>query len=138
MVAIADGGLLDGYRGINWSIPAFLYLDQLPNSTAPIPQQRSVWAALYSKVTAAPPVSESSPLTKTETISGAGEELRHVRTISLGVLEEILKPGEAAPEGVAEGEVPAEAEEAEPEPEEVKEKKPKVKSATPKKPKANK
>ncbi|MDU9006832.1 S1 family peptidase [Sedimentitalea todarodis] len=90
VVAIADGGLLGGFKGINWSIPAFKYLDGLPYSDDPIPQDRSVWAALYSKVTPAP-VDAGEPQTAlTEPTSQALGSLRHVRTIPLSVFEEIL------------------------------------------------
>ncbi|WP_193140455.1 serine protease [Meridianimarinicoccus sp. MJW13] len=48
VVAIADGGLLGGFRGINWSIPAHIYLINLPYSQDPIPQEASDWAGLFS------------------------------------------------------------------------------------------
>ncbi|MCA8881704.1 MAG: trypsin-like peptidase domain-containing protein [Rhodobacteraceae bacterium] len=48
VVAIADGGLLGGTRGINWSIPAFLYLPGLPESQDKIPAGASEWAGLFS------------------------------------------------------------------------------------------
>lgn len=51
VVAIADGGLLGGWRTINWSIPAHVYLPGLPESTDPIPKEASSWAGLYSAVT---------------------------------------------------------------------------------------
>lgn len=48
LVAIADGGLLGGWRGINWSIPAHIYLPDLPDSKDPIPQNISEQAELFS------------------------------------------------------------------------------------------
>lgn len=47
-MAIADGGLLGGWRGINWSIPADIYLPRLPHSTDPIPDAVSEQAQLFS------------------------------------------------------------------------------------------
>lgn len=48
VVAIADGGLLGGFKGVNWSIPAHLYLPGLPSSTDEIPEEVSSWAGLFS------------------------------------------------------------------------------------------
>ncbi|WP_138464522.1 serine protease [Poseidonocella sp. HB161398] len=48
VVAIADGGLLGGWRGINWSIPAHVYLPGLPASGDPVPGAVSGQAALFS------------------------------------------------------------------------------------------
>lgn len=41
LVAIADGGLLGGWRGMNWSIPAHVYLPGLPDSRDEIPREAS-------------------------------------------------------------------------------------------------
>jgi hypothetical protein len=48
VVAIADGGLLGGWRGINWSIPAHVYLADLPVSDDPLPEAASHQAELFS------------------------------------------------------------------------------------------
>ena len=48
VVAIADGGLLGGWRGINWSIPAHVYLAGLPTSDDPLPEAVSHQAELFS------------------------------------------------------------------------------------------
>lgn len=50
VVAIVDGGLLEGLRLVNWTIPAHVYLPDLPWSTDPTPNQPSAWAALFSAV----------------------------------------------------------------------------------------
>lgn len=48
VVAIADGGLLGGFKGVNWSIPAHIYLVSLPHSDDPHPTETSDWAGLFS------------------------------------------------------------------------------------------
>ena len=50
VIAIADGGLYDGTRGINWAIPAAHYLPRLIAATTsdPLPQKRSQQAILHS------------------------------------------------------------------------------------------
>ncbi|WP_373635461.1 serine protease [Yoonia sp. SS1-5] len=48
VVAIADGGLLGGWRGINWSIPAHIYLTDLLTSDDPFPEGVSTQASLFS------------------------------------------------------------------------------------------
>jgi hypothetical protein len=50
VVAIVDGGLLGGIRLVNWTIPAHVYLPDLPTSTDPTPEQPSAWAGLFSAV----------------------------------------------------------------------------------------
>ena len=52
VVAIADGGLLDGWRGVNWSIPAYYYLPALAESRDPIPDASSGLNELFSQKTA--------------------------------------------------------------------------------------
>lgn len=91
VVAIADGGLLDGVKGINWSIPAHLYLTGLPSSPDAVPQQPSKWAGLYSKFTveqtktvAVPPDARNSGFT-------AVGALKRVRTMSLADLDALLR-----------------------------------------------
>ena len=56
VVAIADGGLLGGWRGINWSVPAGVYLPDLPNSTDPFPSTISEQANLFSAMTVRDPI----------------------------------------------------------------------------------
>ncbi len=48
VVGIADGGLKGGIAGINWGIPASVYLPGLPSSSDRIPGQASVQVGLYS------------------------------------------------------------------------------------------
>ncbi len=50
VVAIVDGGLLGGWRTINWSIPAHLYLPDLLASEDPPPEGPSHQAQLFSAV----------------------------------------------------------------------------------------
>lgn len=85
VVAIADGGLLGGMSGINWSIPAHIYLKQLLNSQDQIPDERSAWAALMSKVKGAPSGMESEAMASDWTNPGSDEELRYVSTIPFGM-----------------------------------------------------
>ena len=69
VVAIADGGLLGGWRGINWSIPAYVYLPGLLESQDVPPEAPSHLAELYSNIAAtpqetvafAPPTGPASP-----------------------------------------------------------------------------
>ncbi|MDW3221592.1 MAG: trypsin-like peptidase domain-containing protein [Paracoccaceae bacterium] len=50
VVAIHNGGLKGGWLGMNWSIPAHIYLPGLPGSEDPAPGEISEWAALQSAV----------------------------------------------------------------------------------------
>ncbi len=90
VVAIADGGLLDGWKGINWSIPAHVYLPELPNSRDPIPTRPSAWAALHSKVTPAEVKTVALPPPDQPGGFAAAGELVRVRTMSLADLEALL------------------------------------------------
>ena len=98
VVAIADGGLLDGWKGINWSIPAHVYLPDLPNSPDPIPTRPSVWAALHSKVT--PAEIKTVALPPSDELGGFGTdgELVRVRTMSLADFEALMER-QGMPEG---------------------------------------
>ncbi|WP_298922229.1 trypsin-like peptidase domain-containing protein [uncultured Roseobacter sp.] len=51
LVAIHNGGLKGGWLGMNWSIPAHVYLPGLPKSQDAPPTEVSQWAALQSAVT---------------------------------------------------------------------------------------
>lgn len=51
LVAIHNGGLKGGWLGMNWSIPAHVYLPGLPTSPDLPPTEVSHWAALQSAVT---------------------------------------------------------------------------------------
>ena len=51
VVAIVDGGLLGGWRTINWSIPAHVYLPDLLLSEDPPPEGPSPQTILHSSVT---------------------------------------------------------------------------------------
>jgi hypothetical protein len=48
VVGIGDGGLRDGLGGLNWAIPASVYLPALPDSRDPIPSRSSVQKTLFS------------------------------------------------------------------------------------------
>jgi hypothetical protein len=50
VVAIVDGGLLEGLRLVNWTIPAYVYLSDLPRSTDPAPERPSAWSGLFSAI----------------------------------------------------------------------------------------
>ena len=86
VVAIADGGLLGGWRGINWSIPAHVYLPKLRISTDPVPAEVSAWSGLYSAVTA-----EKSVTVATAALTSAPDTpmsaLRLVRRVPLTAFE---------------------------------------------------
>jgi hypothetical protein len=90
VVAIADGGLLDGWRGLNWSIPAYQYLPGLPSSPDRIPVQPSKWAGLYSKFTAEQTKTVAVPQDTHTSGSTAVGELKRVRTMSLVDLDAML------------------------------------------------
>jgi len=47
VIGIGDGGLRDGLAGLNWAIPASIYLPDLKNSSDPIPGQSSAQASLF-------------------------------------------------------------------------------------------
>ncbi len=90
VVAICDGGLLGGWRALNWSIPAFRYLPRLPQSTDPVPGASSQRPDLFAAVAVAPPKTVAMPSKS----SGSGEQvrtLRRVRTLALGELERQLR-----------------------------------------------
>jgi hypothetical protein len=90
VVAIADGGLLGGWRGLNWGIPAYVYLPRLPDSGDPKPTKASKWAIQYSEVTVAP----SGPVAMPADSAGASQ-LRRVRRVTLAQLEQqMLAAGE--------------------------------------------
>ena len=80
VVAIADGGLLGGWRGINWSIPAHIYLPKLRISTDPVPAEVSAWSGLYSAVTssAAVTVAPKSVVSKAAEPTSAFKLVRRV------------------------------------------------------------
>jgi Trypsin-like peptidase domain len=90
VVAIADGGLLGGWRGLNWGIPAYLYLPGLPNSGDDKPTGASKWAIQYSAVTVAPEAPVAMPAD-----SAGASQLRRVRHVTLDQLEQqMLAAGE--------------------------------------------
>jgi S1-C subfamily serine protease len=62
VVAIVDGGLLGGFRGINWSIPAYAYLPDLPSSADPVPDAPSNQAILHSNATPVEPSPKSTSM----------------------------------------------------------------------------
>jgi len=90
VVAIADGGLLDGWRGLNWSIPAHKYLPGLPDSGDEIPNKPSKWALHFSNVTTTQTKSIAIPPSAQTGGTATASELRHVRTMTLGALDALL------------------------------------------------
>ncbi|MEA3274025.1 MAG: serine protease [Pseudomonadota bacterium] len=85
VVAVADGGLLGGYRGINWSIPAHIYLSKLPNSKASLPKDSSKWAGLFSSLAA-----KESRTVEVPREDGSHGDFKLVRTISLLELRDLI------------------------------------------------
>lgn len=91
VVAMADGGLLGGWKGINWSIPAHVYLPRLLASNDEIPKDPSKWAQAYSANTANRTRSVAVPPEMQARGDGEpGGELRLVRTLPLGDVERML------------------------------------------------
>ncbi len=96
VVAIADGGLLDGWRGVNWSIPAHIYLARLQTSLDPFPKSRPQEKGLFSQTTAVEGAASRVPLGAVPEAGSASEsagslgELVLVRTISLADLAAIM------------------------------------------------
>ncbi len=90
VVAIVDGGMLDGWRGLNWSIPAHKYLPGLPNSKDAKPTRPSEWANLYSRVTPAEPKSIVIPARVQAGSPPAKGALQRVRTMTLAAFEQLL------------------------------------------------
>jgi Trypsin-like peptidase domain len=86
VVAIADGGLLGGWRGLNWGIPAYLYLPGLPTSGDAKPTGASKWAIQYSEVTVAPTPPVAMPAD-----SAGASQLRRVRRVTLDQLEQQMR-----------------------------------------------
>lgn len=90
VVAIADGGLLNGWRGVNWSIPAHVYLARLPSSLDPFPKFRPQQSGLFSQATAVKdPAKQVSLGPSAEVEAGVGELLL-VRSLSLADLTAIM------------------------------------------------
>ncbi len=97
VVAIADGGLLDGWRGINWSIPAHIYLAQLKTSSDAFPTSRPEEKGLFSQATAVQgPATEialksSSGNHSEDGNSGGLDELILVRSLTLADLAAVMQ-----------------------------------------------
>ncbi len=93
VVAVADGGLLGGWRSINWSIPAHIYLPDLLTSDDPPPDSPSHQAQLFSSITPADPTTiEMRPLEVSAGPDAADQpdELTLVRQFPLTGLAELL------------------------------------------------
>lgn len=80
VVGIGDGGLRDGLGGLNWAIPAAVYLPELPNSRDPIPSGVSVQKSLFST-----PTENTQPLQM-----GQQGTLHHVWQAQVPALLDIL------------------------------------------------
>ncbi len=97
VVAIADGGLEDGWRGVNWSIPAHIYLAKLQGSDDDHPTVRPDADGLFSQTTAVQGGAKeiavkAAPGGMPSQDGGAGEsQLVHVRSLSLDALDAIMK-----------------------------------------------
>jgi hypothetical protein len=90
VVAIADGGLLGGYRTVNWSIPAHLYLPGLgqPGPGDAMPRQPSKLSSQFSQVT----VADTKVVALPPAVQGSATgELRRVRNVTLADLAARLK-----------------------------------------------
>lgn len=85
VVAIADGGLLDGWRGVNWSIPAYLYLPLLIDSEDVIPTIGTKSDGLFSQATAV-----TTALTVGPSHSNVFRNLKLVRSLTLNDLDAIV------------------------------------------------
>jgi hypothetical protein len=93
VVAIVDGGLLGGWRTINWSIPAHLYLPGLLASEDPPPDGPSHQAQLFSSMVPRDPatVAMTTPAAASDAATGeAPAEIALVRQFGLADLEELL------------------------------------------------
>lgn len=82
IVAIADGGLLGGFRTLNWSIPAQVYLPLLLESNDRMPTKPSHRAQLFSNV--------RSPQTAAVKINDGASTLTPVRKMNLKDLGEYM------------------------------------------------
>ena len=61
VIGIGDGGLRDGLGGLNWAIPASLYLPKLKNSADPVPGESSAQSSLFNvPIDAAPVIFEET------------------------------------------------------------------------------
>lgn len=105
VVAVANGGLLGGWRTVNWSIPAGVYLPDLLASPDAAPGQPSAWAGLYSATVASKSAHIAVP--KAGGAEDAASDLTLVRQIDLGrVVDRFLVQAEEGDENaraVAEG-----------------------------------
>ncbi|HQY09845.1 MAG TPA: serine protease [Burkholderiaceae bacterium] len=99
VVAIVDGGMRDGYLGLNWSIPTHKYLSALPSRGGAAPAQPSKWSQHFSALLANPPKFVELPGRVTATTAGAAADgagaasgaLLRLRTMSLADLEALLR-----------------------------------------------
>lgn len=85
VVAIADGGLLDGWRGVNWSIPAHIYLARLETSGDAFPTSRPQEKGLFSQATAV-----QGPATEVTLQSSSGNPGNPGEDGNLGDLGELV------------------------------------------------
>lgn len=88
VVAVANGGLLGGWRTVNWSIPAAVYLPNLLDSSDRAPSQPSAWAGLYSATVSDKAASISVPHAGPS--ADAASDLKLVRQIDLAMFVDRL------------------------------------------------
>lgn len=94
VAAIADGGLFKGYAGMNWSLPAHVYLPRLQTSKDAKPAKPSTWAVRFSAVAVPPSQPVAVPPEAADVANAAGlsaGSFRVVRRVSLDLLEERLR-----------------------------------------------
>lgn len=101
VVAIVSGGMLEGDRGLNWSIPAHVYLPKLPDSPNPPPSRPSPWTASFASRAPLEPrpaaaTADAGALPPpaaigTPTATSAATGLRKLHTRSLADLEAMLR-----------------------------------------------
>ncbi len=89
VVAIVSGGMLDGDRGLNWSIPAHVYLPKLPDSPNPPPKVASPWTAHFASREPLAPRSE--PALPSPPAPPDAQALRRLHTRSLDAVEAMLR-----------------------------------------------
>lgn len=86
VVAIVSGGMLDGDRGLNWSIPAHVYLARLAESQNPLPRTASPWTAHFASREPLGPRTEPVPPAPAN-----AQVLRRLHTRSLADIEAMLR-----------------------------------------------
>jgi hypothetical protein len=93
VVAVADGGLYKGFAGMNWSVPADVYLPRLRTSKDPHPTRPSLWAIRFSAVAVPPSTPVAVPANATTSKGGelAAGAFRRVRRLPIDMVDELLR-----------------------------------------------